>query len=225
MSIAIGSVGYSQVKALNTLTTKEKEAGWVLLFDGRNIDQWRNYGKKDLSSGWQALDGTLARVSKNAGDIVTKNQFAAFELVLEYKIEEGGNSGLMYHVTEAESTPWQSGPEVQIQDNVKGHDPQKAGWLYQLYDSNVDTTSPAGEWNTLRILITPKKCVHWMNGKKYCRYVKGSDDWDAKVAASKFSKFPGFGKATVGHICLQDHGNFVSFRNIKIHELPDKSAK
>jgi hypothetical protein len=102
---------------------------------------------------------------------------------------------------------------------VDGRDPQKAGWLYQLYAPTVDTTKPAGEWNTLHIIITPEKCIHLMNGTKYVEYVKGSADWDAKVAASKFSKFPQFGKLAKGHICLQDHGNVVSFRNVKVKVL------
>jgi len=89
----------------------------------------------------------------------------------------------MYHVTEAEATPWMTGPEVQIQDNKDGHDPQKAGWLYQLYRAESDATKPAGEWNTLWIVISPQKCEHYMNGVKYCEYVKGSEDWDQRVAS------------------------------------------
>jgi hypothetical protein len=125
----------------------------------------------------------------------------------------------MYHVTEEQGTPWQSGPEIQIQDNVKGHDPEKSGWLYQLYSSDTDATKPAGQWNELRVIIAPHKCEHYMNGVKYCEYVKGSEDWDQRVADSKFRKMPAFGKATRGHICLQDHGNRVAFRNIKIRVI------
>lgn len=205
--------------SVNTLTPKEKQDGWKLLFDGHDLSQWRNYKKQDVSDGWKIDDGVLSRTDKGAGDIITKDQYAAFELVLDYRISKGGNSGLMYHVTEEEQTPWRTGPEIQIQDNVDGHDPQKAGWLYQLYPADVDATHPAGEWNTLRIRITPKKCEQWMNGTKYCEYVKGSDDWKQRVAASKFSAFPNFGVPTKGHICLQDHGDLVSFRNIKIREL------
>ncbi|MEM9941088.1 MAG: DUF1080 domain-containing protein, partial [Planctomycetota bacterium] len=140
-------------------------------------------------------------------------------LKLDYKIARGGNSGLMYHVTEDMPRPWQTGPEVQIQDNARGHDPQKAGWLYQLYPSDVDATRPAGRWNTLHIVITPEKCEQYVNGVRYCQYVKGSPDWNQKVAKSKFSKMPLFGKANNGHICLQDHGNEVAFRNIKIRRI------
>lgn len=203
----------------NTLTEAEKSAGWTLLFDGKDLSQWRNFKKEGVDAKWAVADGAFTLTEKGGGDIVTKEVFEAFELTLEYRISKGGNSGLMYHVTEEEATPWRTGPEVQIQDNVDGHDPQKAGWLYQLYAADVDATRPAGEWNTLHLLVTPEKCTHSMNGTPYVEYVKGSPDWDAKVAASKFSKFAKFGKATKGHLCLQDHGNLVSFRNVKVRRL------
>jgi hypothetical protein len=174
----------------------------------------------------------LTLTGKGGGDIVTKEQYGAFEFTLDYKISKAGNSGLMYHVKETDKAPYFTGPEVQIQDNVDGKDPQKAGWLYQLYPAMTDATKPAGEWNTLRILITPEKCEQYMNGVKYCEYVKGSKDWDEKVAKSKFAKWEGkdkatgemvgFGKPTSGYICLQDHGNVVSFRNIKIRPITGK---
>lgn len=204
----------------NTLTDAEKTEGWTLLFDGKDLSQWRNFRKDDVNPKWQIADGAFTLSEKGGGDIITKESYAAFELVLDYKISKGGNSGLMFHVTEEENTPWKTGPEVQIQDNVDGTDPQKSGWLYQLYAPTVDATKPAGEWNTIHLLVTPEKCVQSMNGTKYVEYVKGSADWDEKVAASKFSQFPKFGKAKMGHIALQDHGNVVSFRNVKIRRIP-----
>ncbi len=203
----------------NTLTEAEKAEGWTLLFDGKDLSHWRNYKKEGISEKWQVADGAFTLTAKGGGDIITKETYGAFELKLEYRISKAGNSGLMYHVTEEESTPWRTGPEIQIQDNVDGKDPQKAGWLYQLYASETDATKPAGEWNEIHIIITPEKCVHYMNGVKYVEYVKGSADWDAKVAASKFAKFEKFGKATKGHLCLQDHNDVVSFRNVKIKVL------
>jgi glucose/arabinose dehydrogenase len=206
--------------AANELTPEEKQRGWKLLFDGKTTAHWRNYKKDSVSDGWQIKDGALSRVGKGAGDIITKKEYGAFELSLEYRISKGGNSGLMFHVTESEPRPYQSGPEIQIQDNVDGHDPQKAGWLYQLYSSPEDATRPAGEWNELFIRIDPQQSAIYMNGVRYARFVKGSKDWNDRVAKSKFAKWDAFGKADKGHICLQDHGNLVSFRNIKIRELP-----
>jgi hypothetical protein len=208
----------------NILTDKEKAAGWKLLFDGKSTEGWTNYKKDSVSPGWQVKNGELTRADKNAGDIVTKEKFTAFELSLDYKISKGGNSGLMFHVTEEGGTPWQTGPEIQIQDNKDGHDPQKAGWLYQLYKpaEGVDATKPAGEWNTLRVLISPEKSSVWMNGTKYYDFVKGSKEWDEKVAASKFKSMAAFGKPTSGMISLQDHGNEVAFRNVKIRVIEKK---
>jgi hypothetical protein len=204
---------------LNQLTEEEKKDGWELLFNGKDLSQWRNFKKEDISDKWVVKDGAFTLTGKGGGDILTKKQYGAFEIKFDYKISPGGNSGFMYHVTEEEGTPWRTGPEMQIQDNKDGHDPQKAGWLYQLYKADVDTTNPAGEWNTVHVIITPEKCVHYMNGTKYVEYVKGSKDWDERVAASKFSKFPKFGKPTKGHVNFQDHGNVVSFRNVKIKDL------
>ncbi|MBM4075014.1 MAG: DUF1080 domain-containing protein [Planctomycetes bacterium] len=209
----------AEERPLNSLSDAEKEAGWKLLFDGKSTAGWRNYKKETMGPGWVVQDGALVRKEDKAGDIVTVSQFDSFELVLEYNISKGGNSGLMYHVAETERAPWLTGPEIQIQDNKDGHDPQKAGWLYQLYSSETDATKPAGEWNEIRILITPEKCQQFMNGTKYCEYVKGSADWNERVSKSKFSKMPTFGKLTKGHISLQDHGNLVSYRNIRIREI------
>ena len=223
----------------NELTEAESRSGWKLLFDGKTTGGWRNYKKESVSDGWTIEDGVLSRVGNRAGDIITTDEFEHFELQLEYRISKGGNSGLMFHVTEENSAPWHSGPEIQIQDNVDGHDPQKAGWLYQLYQPQKpgwakkfeaqvgykgiemdDATRPAGQWNHLYFRVTARDGEVCMNGVSYFKFVKGSDDWNQRVAASKFAKFENFGKAVNGHICLQDHGNLVSFRNIRVRELP-----
>ena len=226
---------------LNGLTEAEARGGWKLLFDGKTTTGWRNYRSEKMGDGWAVADGLLERVDNGAGDIVTMDQYENFELSLEYRISKGGNSGIMFHVTEDHPRPWHSGPEVQIQDNVDGHDPQKAGWLYQLYqpvkpawatkfENQVgfkgsdldDATRPAGQWNHVYLRISPRQCEVAVNGVSYYYFRKGDAEWDKRVAASKFKEFPQFGKATKGHICLQDHGNPVAFRNIKMRTLTDK---
>jgi hypothetical protein len=204
--------------APNTLTDAEKAAGWKLLFDGKTTTGWRNYNKTSIAPGWKVEEGVLVRGKEQGGDIVTTDKYDKFELSLEYNISKGGNSGLMFHVEETSNPPWHTGPEIQIQD-IGGGDPQKPGWLYQLYKSDTDAAKPAGEWNQLKILITPEKSATWMNGKLYYEFVKGNKDWDERVAKSKFAKMPNFGKPKTGVICLQDHGNAVSFRNIKIRVI------
>ncbi len=217
---------------VNTLTAEEKAAGWKLLFNGKDLTGWHNFKKEGVRPGWQIKDGTIACVDPHdAGDIVTTDKFTWFELQLDYNISEGGNSGIMYHVTDEGGAAWATGPEIQLEDNAKAGDPQKCGWLYALYqpatDSKtgkpIDATKPAGEWNHMRIVIGPDKCVHEVNGVKYVEYVLGSEDFNERVAKSKFGKMPKFAKSDTGYLALQgDHGQ-VSFRNIKIR--PIQAAK
>ena len=208
------------------LSEAEKRGGWTVLFDGTSTDAWRNYQKDSVSSGWKMVDGTLVRSEKGAGDLITKEKFDSFELLMEYKISPGGNSGLMFHVTEDNNKPWHSGPEIQIQDNVDGHDAQKAGWLYQLYqpragrdNKTVDACRPAGEWNQIYLRVTPSDGQVCMNGVQYFNFNMSNDDWKQRVAKSKFSKFENFATAGNGHLCLQDHGNVVAFRNIRVRRI------
>jgi len=179
---------------VNTLTAAEKSAGWKLLFDGKSLTGWHNFKKDDVRPGWQVKDGLLVCADPhNAGDIVTTEQFGAFELNIDYNISEGGNSGIMFHVTD------------------EGVDP-KTGKI-------LDATKPAGEWNHVRLVVTPEKCIHEINGVKYFEYVMGSDDFKERVAKSKFASMPLFAKAAKGYLALQgDHGS-VSFRNIKVRPL------
>jgi hypothetical protein len=210
----------------NQLTAEESAAGWTLLFDGKDASPWwRGFKRETLPDGWVVENGALVRKT-GGGDIVTREEYDSYEFSIDWKISEGGNSGIIFKVQEDKpvKAPWMTGPEAQILDNAKGHDPQRAGWLYQLYPASVDTTKPAGEWNhfVLKIEKTPAGIYygeHTMNGTKYVHYEIGSEDWKERVAKSKFKDYPDFGKAAAGRICLQDHGNVVSFRNIKIRVL------
>ena len=211
----------------NSLSDSEKKAGWKSLFDGKTTKGWRNYKKQEISNGWQVKDGALTRADKGAGDIITTEKYEEFELSLEYKISKGGNSGIMFHVIEQAGPPWHSGPEIQIQDNVDGHDPQKSGWLYQLYQpandpktkKTLDATKPVGQWNHVNLIIAKDKCELNMNGLRYWTCKLGNPDWNEKLAKSKFAKLEMFAKAGQGFICLQDHGDMVAYRNIKIRTL------
>jgi len=215
----------------NTLTAREKAEGWVLLFNGKDFDGWHNFKSENVRSGWQVKDGHLVCADPhNAGDIVTTGQYDWFELQLDYNISEAGNSGIMFHVTDKGGAVWATGPEFQLEDNVKAADPVRCGWLYALYQppidektgKTLDATKPVGEWNHVRLLITPEKCVHEINGVKYFEYVLHSDDFNARVAKSKFHTMPNFAKSDSGYIALQgDHGQ-VMFRNIKVRPIAAK---
>jgi 3-keto-disaccharide hydrolase len=215
----------------NQLTDDEKKAGWKLLFDGKSFDGWHNFKRDDVRPGWQVKDGTLCCVDpQSAGDIVTTDKYGWFELLIEYNISEGGNSGIMFHVTNDGDAIWATGPEVQLEDNVKASDPTRCGWLYGLYKPEVDpktgkpldATKPVGEWNLVRIVVAPPpaKSEVDVNGVKYYDFVYNSDDFKERVAKSKFKNMPNFAKSDRGFIGLQgDHGS-VSFRNIKLRPIP-----
>jgi hypothetical protein len=207
----------------NTLSEAERKAGWKLLFNGADLAGWHSFKRTDVRPGWVVVDGAITCADPHdAGDLCTDGQYGAFELLLDYNIAPAGNSGVMFHVTDDAGATWATGPECQLLDNKAGRDPQKAGWLYGLYSAEVDATRPAGEWNRLRLLITPTKCEHEMNGVKYFDYVPGSDDFELRLAASKFARMPKFAQADSGYIALQgDHG-VISFRNVKIRPIEAK---
>jgi len=217
--------------APNTLTDAEKAAGWKLLFNGKDFTGWHNFKSEGVRPGWEVKDGALVCADPhNADDIVTTDQFDWFELQLDYNISVAGNSGIMYHVTDAGNAVWATGPEFQLEDNKEAADKVRCGWLYALYqppdDPNtgkpLDATKPVGEWNHVRLLISQEKCEHDINGVKYFEYVLGSEDFTNRVAKSKFARMPDFAKSSTGYIALQgDHGQ-VSFRNIKIRPIAPK---
>ncbi len=228
---AVAYAGTPKTSKNNQLSESQQKEGWKLLFDGKDLSGWHNFKTNSIREGWQVKDGVLACVDPhNAGDLCTKEQFGAFELQLDYNISEGGNSGIMYHVLEKGRAAWASGPEFQLEDNQKAGDPVRCGWLYGLYQpptdpktgKPLDATKAAGQWNHVRLLVTPEKCEHEINGVKYFDYVIGSDDFNSRVAKSKFARMPQFAKSKSGAIALQgDHGQ-VSFRNIMIRTFDSK---
>jgi hypothetical protein len=207
----------------NTLTKEEKSQGFHLLFDGRTGKGWRGYRKDALPSGWQVVDGALTRVAEG-GDIVSDREYANFELRLQWKIEKGGNSGIMYRVSEDMEDTYETGPEMQVLDDANNHEGSNplvaAGSNYGLYPAEPGHVKPAGEWNDVRIVVDGPHVEHWLNGTKVVTYELWGDDWKARVAGSKFKQWPRFGLNKSGHIALQDHDFRVSYRSIRLRTLP-----
>ena len=206
-----------------TPPTAVSDTGWRALFDGRTTAGWRGYRMDSMPSGWTVVDGALTRTGAG-GDIITRDQFGDFELELEWKVGPGGNSGIMYRVTEAGESSYHTGPEMQVLDDAAHRDGLSrltaAGAAYGLYPAPAGVARPAGEWNAARIVARGRQVEHWLNGVKLLEYELQGPDWEAKVAASKFAEWPGYGRAERGHIALQDHGDRVAYRNIRIRALP-----
>ena len=217
--MAVAGCGGQEVP-LNRLTPEEEAAEWRLLFDG-TLEGWRGYQRADAPGGWSVEDGILTFTpGVDGGDLMTAQQFGDFELALEWKIGEGGNSGIFYRATEAERAPYWTGPEFQILHNAghpDGAAPEtSAGSNYALHPPAEDVTRPVGEWNSVRIVLDGAQVQHWMNDVKIVEYELWTDEWRALVAGTKFADWPRYGMAPSGHIGLQDHGNPVWFRNIRI---------
>lgn len=230
-----------KVYLYNVLTEAEKEEGWELLFDGESTDKWRGVYKEMFpEKGWVVHNAALTVLesggaeAQHGGDIVTREEYADFELKLEAKLTEGANSGIKYYVTENEKEKNEGsafGLEFQILDDAnhpdadKGMDGnRKIGSLYDMIPAKDKVVKPVGEWNQVRLVSVDNNVEHWLNGKKVVEYERGGDYFRKMVARSKYSgeqykAYGGpFGEAEKGHILLQDHGNRVSFRNIKIKE-------
>jgi hypothetical protein len=172
-----------------------------------------------MPEGWEVLDGALARTGPG-GDIVTRETFGDFELSIDWRVQPGGNSGIFFRVGEEHAFVWETGPEMQVLDNElhpDGRDPKtSAGADYALHAPAWDTTRPPGRWNRARLVVAGTHVEHWLNGEKLLEYELGSEDWEARVAASKFASMPDYGRRASGHIALQDHGDPVAYRNIRI---------
>jgi hypothetical protein len=209
---------------LNQLTGEEKAAGWKLLFNGKDLSGWRQYGKQmPPGEGWQVQDGILKKIAKKrGGDIIHTNKFDDFELYWEWRVEPKANNGIKYLVTEARSNG--PGHEYQMIDDAEGDDAKSAKRRTASFYDVLPPAEPkplkkAGEWNSSRVLIKGNHVEHWLNGAKVLEYELGSDELKAAIAQSKFKNARGFGEKIRGHIMLTDHGDEAWFRNIMAREL------
>ncbi|MDT8401699.1 MAG: DUF1080 domain-containing protein [Bacteroidales bacterium] len=219
----------------NQLSPTDQEEGWELLFDGQSLDNWKAYNAEGTGS-WLVEDGLLAASgtgSDSDGYIITRKQYDNFDLKFEWKIAEGGNSGVLYHVIESERypTPYLTGPEYQLVDDVgypsELEEWQKTGADYAMYvpDREKKTLNPAGGWNSSRIVFDNGHVEHWLNGEKILEFEAWTDEWFELKKSGKWENEPDYGLSSVGHISLQDHGSKIWFRNMKIKELPGKERE
>ena len=232
--LLIGSTA-ATAQNVNKLTSLEKKDGWLLLFNGKDFDGWRQCNGTAMPANWVIDDNAMKvftgegkRPGQGAnGDIVYgEKQFKNFELSVDWKSGKMGNSGIFYYAREEPGQPiYYASPEVQVLDNVDATDNKVdshlAGSLYDMIAADPKTVNPAGSWNTMVIKVTEGKVTHTQNGVEVCSYTLWTPEWDAMVQKSKFKDFPGFteGISKEGFIGLQDHGYEIWFRNIKIREL------
>lgn len=201
----------------------------ISLFNGRDLSGWRPFRNAPNNS-WEVVDGVLhckgyqAGAPHLRGDLITENQYENFDLTLEWKISPQGNSGIMFRVSEAFGQTYATGPEYQLIDD-EGYPGElkpenKTACNYDLHVATDKVLRPAGEWNEARLRVNGHLVSHFLNGQKVLEYELHSEDWKTRVANSKWKDFPGYGTEKKGHIALQDHGNEVWFRNIRLTVLP-----
>lgn len=222
-------VAYGQVQNRNTLSQEEILEGWKLLFDGKTSEGWKSARESTFpESGWEIDEGTLTvRAAKRGGDIVTEDQYSDFELSLEFRLTPGANSGIKYFVQPGTSL----GLEYQILDDERHPDAREGvegnrtiASLYDLIPAENKKVNPVGEWNHARVVVTGSRVEHWLNGVKVVKYERTTQCFRALVAKSKYKDIDNFGLHPKGHILLQDHGDTVSFRQIKIKILRNEQS-
>jgi hypothetical protein len=234
LTLAAGARSHAKsAPAPNELTPEEKKAGWRLLFDGKSTAGWRGFQKTEVSKErWTVEGGALKTLvpakDEGGGDIITVDTFDDFDLRLEWRLAPGGNSGIKYLVTEERNGP--IAHEFQLLDDERHPDAKngphrQCGSFYDVLPPEKDkTVCPIGQWNQSRVLVKGNHVEHWLNGQKILAYELGSPELKAAIAKSKFKDVPGFDQKLRGHILLQDHGDEVWFRSIKILSPPPTSG-
>lgn len=222
--IAIACLTLAACAHAQQLPGGAQAGAWTNLLDGSS-SAWRGYKATSLPAGWtfDAATGVLANATPGGGDIISREEYGDFELELEWRISARGNSGVFFRAGEGTEDIYENAPEMQILDNgghPDGRNPiTSAGSNFALIAPSADVTRPVGEWNRARLIVVGSHVEHWLNGTKLLEYELWSPAWKASVAGAKFKQWPTYGLATRGHIGLQDHGNVVAFRNIRIREL------
>jgi hypothetical protein len=227
--LMLAGLFFVHAQTINQLSDAEKNDGWKLLFDGKTSRGWHTYNQTSFGKGWKIEDGTLHRaaslLSGETGDLCTDSIYGNFDLKLQWKISKNGNSGIIFLVQEAKKydEPYLTGLEMQVLDN-DGHPDGKihkhrAGDLYDLVASSSEPVHAVGEWNDAEIKLDHGNLTLYLNGVQVVSTVLWDQHWKDLIAGSKFAKMPGFGEFKSGHIDLQDHGNDVWFRNIRIKIL------
>lgn len=200
---------------------------WISLFNGTSAKGWRGFNQTELPAGWVVEAGTLKSLDKGGDIVYGAMEFEEFELYLEWKISEGSNSGIFYHVVEGKQykAPYETAPEYQLIDDIGFPTPLK-DWQQLAADYAMNPANPekkivkqSGEWNTSRIIFTKTNAEYWLNGVKVVQFVPWSDDWYERKNSGKWKDKPDYGKAKKGYVGLQDHGGFLWFRNIKVKKL------
>lgn len=231
----MAALAQTKTQSTNQFTQAEKSSGWKSLFDGKTLTGWRGFHSQSLPSGWAVEDGCIKKLKKSGelgqagGDLITVEQFENFEFSIEWKLAKGSNSGIKYLVSESLPPTGRSGVsfEYQVLDDDNHPDAKMgiagnrtSGSLYDLIPASKEKKlKPVGEFNQTRIIVKGNHIEHWLNGVKTVEFDRSSDDYKKHLAESKFKNTKGFGEAKKGHILLQDHGDEVWYRNIKVREL------
>lgn len=201
------------------------DGAWQVLFDGTSVNAFRGYKTKDFPKDSWSIEGEALKTNPDHPlDLITREQFADFDLELEWKVDKEANSGIMYHVSEDFPETYMTGPEMQVVDDDNTDDGKdrktSAGSLYALIAPKNKKYNPFGQWNKTRIRVSGPHVEYWMNGGKIVEYELGSPELNDLIAGSKFKAWPRFARNTTGYIALQNHGGVTWYRNIRIRKLP-----